>query len=48
MVHLLNSIGLRARLKLVDITKGIGAYFGKITDPSTRPQIGYTGWIDFG
>ena len=45
MVHLLNSIGLRARLKVVDITKGIDAYFNAIGDPSTRPQIGYTGWI---
>jgi len=45
MVRLLNSIGLRARLKVVDITKGIGAYFDAIGNPSTRPQIGYTGWI---
>ena len=45
MVHLLESIGLRARLQVVDITKGIGVYFGKISDPDTRAQIGYTGWL---
>ena len=45
MVHVLNSIGLRARLKVVSIASGIDAYFKRIFNPSTRPQIGYYGWI---
>jgi ABC-type transport system substrate-binding protein/class 3 adenylate cyclase len=45
MVHLLNSIGLRARLKVVSIASGIDAYFNSIGNPNTRPQIGYFGWI---
>jgi peptide/nickel transport system substrate-binding protein len=45
MVHLLNSIGLRARLKVVSITSGIDAYFNSIANPNSRPQMGYFGWI---
>ena len=45
MVHLLNSIGLRARLNVVSIAHGINAYFQRIGDPHTRAQIGYSGWI---
>ncbi len=45
MVHLLNSIGLRARLNVVSIAHGINAYFQRIGDPRTRAQIGYSGWI---
>ena len=45
MVHLLNSIGLRASLKVVSIASGIDAYFNRISNPSIRPQTGYYGWI---
>ncbi len=45
MVHLLNSIGLRAHLKVISVASGLDAYFQRIGDPSTRAQAGYYGWI---
>ncbi len=45
MVRLLNSIGLRAHLKLISVASGIGAYFQRIGEPGTHPQTGYFGWI---
>jgi ABC-type transport system substrate-binding protein/class 3 adenylate cyclase len=45
MVRLLDSIGLRAHLKVVSIASGIGDYFDSILNPNARPQIGYFGWI---
>ena len=45
MVRLLNSIGLRAHLKVISVASGIGDYFQRIGEPGTRPQTGYFGWI---
>jgi peptide/nickel transport system substrate-binding protein len=45
MVHLLDSIGLRAHLKVVSVASGLDTYFERIGNPSTRAQIGYYGWI---
>jgi peptide/nickel transport system substrate-binding protein len=47
MVSVLNSIGLRAQLKLISLgPKGdIGKYFGPIGKPKNRVQIGYNQWF---
>ena len=45
LVRLLNSIGLRAHLKVVSSAAGVGAYFDRINDPRTDAQAGYYGWI---
>ncbi|HJQ73553.1 MAG TPA: hypothetical protein VJ814_01610, partial [Gaiellaceae bacterium] len=45
MVRLLDSLGLRAHLKLVSIAPGIGNYFQRVFDPRTRAQIGFDNWI---
>jgi ABC-type transport system substrate-binding protein/class 3 adenylate cyclase len=45
MVHLLDSIGLRAHLKVISIASGFGAYFNRVNDPRTRAQTGYYGWL---
>ncbi|MGH2977784.1 MAG: ABC transporter substrate-binding protein [Gaiellaceae bacterium] len=45
MVHLLDSIGLRAHLKVVSVASGLDTYFQRIGNPSTHAQIGYYGWI---
>ena len=45
MVHLLNSIGLRAHLKVISVASGLDTYFQRISDPRTRAQAGYYGWI---
>jgi YVTN family beta-propeller protein len=44
MVSVLNSLGYRARLKVVSLTRDPFAYFGKIMDSRTRAQTGYFGW----
>ncbi len=44
MVSVLNAIGYRARLKAITPSPDIGAYFGPISDPKTRAQVGYYGW----
>jgi peptide/nickel transport system substrate-binding protein len=41
LVRLLDSIGLRARVKTVPIAD----YFSRVGDPRTRAQTGYGGWI---
>ena len=45
MVRLLDSIGLRAHLKTIPITPGIGGYFGHVNDPRSHAQVGYYGWV---
>jgi YVTN family beta-propeller protein len=44
MVSVLDSLGLRARLKTVRPVPDIGAYFNKILDPRVHAQTGYIGW----
>ncbi|HKD94684.1 MAG TPA: ABC transporter substrate-binding protein, partial [Gaiellaceae bacterium] len=45
MVRLLNSIGLRAHLRVVSVAAGVGTYFQRIGDPRAHAQIGYYGWV---
>jgi len=45
MVSVLNSIGLRAHLKLIPLVPGYSAYFNRISDPRSRAQIGYYNWL---
>jgi peptide/nickel transport system substrate-binding protein len=41
MVSLLNSIGLKAHLKVLS---DLGTYFSAVIDPRTKAQIGFYGW----
>jgi YVTN family beta-propeller protein len=43
MVSVLNSIGLRAHLKLIPLRQGIGDYFSAVF--RAHPQMGYDNWI---
>jgi len=45
VVSVLNSIGLRAHLKLVPPGPDFSAYFSRILDPRTRAQIGGLEWL---
>jgi peptide/nickel transport system substrate-binding protein len=45
MVHVLDSLGYRARLKVVGHTRGdFAVYFAKVSDSRVGAQTGYIGW----
>jgi len=44
MASLLNSLGLRAGVRVVEALPDITTYFNKVTDPATQAQMGFGGW----
>jgi peptide/nickel transport system substrate-binding protein len=42
---LLNTLGYKARLKLIPTVSGIGPYFDHVLDSRNRAQMGFYGWV---